>query len=353
MAESPKIPVTMMLPRLPDRDADLLPWAIDFSRAIRRHLERVGSGVASGAATVFGPPTISYAAVPVEGGSVAAIRKDAILPFPEALGTLANRAKTLTATDDATYSALLTAAATFGTGSAFSATASGKGLSFMAPGGTVPVCIGPNGTFGRGAYSDTDLMLHGLVTISNATRVRGWNLIGLTASGTGGATGIEMTVTDTPSGVSTQGLFGMDVTAKANNANQQGVATIIRATHSTFGGASASRGALAIFGARAATSYSANTLPSLSFFEVQQQPSLGTISGVIAALRQSTAFAIGATRRGVYCANSLESISNHVILSAAGKMFIAKDAVDGNFYGLSFQNGILMITNVGVSAPTT
>lgn len=370
-----------MLPReipavsIPAAVKDLQQWAADLSRALASQFNSISKPLREGKLTP-GPHAPSHAAqtgsdplatAAHSGGyAVAAavgtadtfLRSDAVLVFPEALGTLANRAKSLTLTDDAAgfYSAILTASAAFSTGTSFfdTAGANTKGLSLMAPGGTIPFCISPTGTMGRGNADAITMMRHDAVTVSSASRVRGWNLVGLTASGTGGITGIELTVLDAPSGVSTQVIFAVDVTARAAAANAQGAIQIVRATQGSYTGASASRGAVSIFAARSLTSYISQTVPSLAFYDITQVPLAGgTISGSVVGFKQATAFGLGATRRGVQVVNSVEVTTNDVILSGAGKRFIAKDAIDGNFYALSFQNGILMITNLGATPPTT
>lgn len=342
---------------------ELRAWAPAHTRAVADLFRRYQRAVTNVSAVVAaGVPTGGYATAAAEGVEGKFIRSDAVFPFPEALGTLADRTRTLTVTNDAAYSALLTASTAFTTGTA-SLTESGanaKAISFMAPGGTTPFVITPVGTMGRGVADANTLMRHDSFTVASASRVRGWLMTNLVAGtvaaapSTGGIIGIEASVTDQPTSASTQVIRGIDFTIKANNANANGAMAVVRATLASYAGTSATRGTAAIFQALAPTTLLNQTLPSLYFYEIAQVPlSSGTISGAIVGLKQTTAFGVGATRRSVQVVNSMEVTANDVILSGAGKRFIAKDGVDGNFYGLSFQNGILMVSNLGATAPTT
>lgn len=351
MPESSNYPSIIALPsvpraqqiNIPSAVKDLQLWAADLSRALANQFNAISKPLREGKLTP-GPHASShfpqtgldplatavhdggYGTTAAAGIADSLLRSDARFVYPEALATALDRTKTLLVTDDSTYSALLTAAGAFGGGSAFPGGA-GKGLSLLAPGGTFPFVVGPNGTMGRGTYNDQDLMFHSGVSISHASRVHGWNLASLTATGTGGVTGIEGSALDTPSSNSTQAIRGIDFTARAAGVNANGPINAVKGTIGSYSGTSASRGAAAVFQAVGPLSLINQTLPSFYYYEAGPAggvPIGGTLT-LIVGFKQTTAFSSGTTKRGVQVINSLECTANDAIFSTAAKGPVMKD----------------------------
>jgi hypothetical protein len=238
-----------------------------------------------------------------------------------------------------------------------SATWSGTGLGLFAPSGVVGLVIGPNGTMGRGKFTDTDLMIHDSVTLTSATRLRGWNLVGLFAAGSGGITGIEISVGDQPTSNSTNEIIGFNLVAvRAASANANGSVVGIRAQQGSYTGASATRGAVRLFDARSLTSYINQTVPSLAFYDITQVPLAGgTISGAVVGFRQGTAFGLGTPRRGVQVINSIECTANHLMTTTFGKAYVAKDNQGTpHFWGFNvLTDGTPQIVDLGTTVSNT
>jgi len=260
-------------------------------------------------------PSGGYAAAAAVGAGADLMRASAVLPYPDKL--MSPTGELLAFTDDATYGALLTPSGSF----------LQTELSLMAPGGTTPLVVGPNGTMGRGQYTDTSLMFHGLVSISNAIRVVGWDLQGLAATGTGGVQGIRSTVTDTPSGVSTNEIIGIGFQVKAGSANAQGNYAGLRSELVAPVGNSASRGTIRLFPAKAPATAVNQTYVAAYFFTVEAgfSAALGTITGDCVGYKQEVAFALGARKRGVQVINGIETTLNDFICNLAGKGLVNKD----------------------------
>lgn len=284
------------------------------------------TGSASGTSTMVPHDkwTGGYSTVAADGVVDKYLRTDTTLVYPEALGTLADRTKTLTLTESAAYSALLTSSSGFAVGSKFMGGA-GKGLSLMAPGGTTPFVVGPLGTMGRDTYLDTTLMFHGIYSQSSAIKLFGWDLQGLNATGLGGIQGARISVTDSPPSASSVEILGLGVTAKPGNTFQTGD---VVGTRSEITIGPGSHGATSPFRAKFPSNVGGgNTLASASWFQCESglNIALGTVTGANIGFHQPTAFALGTPRRGVRTANSIECTANDVLCSTAAKGFVTKD----------------------------
>lgn len=278
--------------------------------------------------------------------------------YLESLATAADRTKLLTLTDAAL------GAGNTGPQLMPSAVWGGTGLGLFAPSGLVGLVIGPNGTMGRGAYSDVNLMRHDAVTITSSTRLVGWNLVGLNANGTGGISGISCTVNDAPSANSTNEILGSEWLPRANNINANGPITGVRVQQGGYSGNSATRGAVKLFQAKAASSYLNQTVPSLAYYTIDQVPAaVGTISGSQVGFKQELVFNIGATRRGGQFINSVEIIGNPSGGAAVGRFqvnvfdrgYIYKDNQGtAHFWEMKgLADGTPIIIDLGTTQPTT
>jgi hypothetical protein len=278
--------------------------------------------------------------------------------FQESLATLADRTKLLTLSDGnggvGFPGPQLVPGGSWG----------GTGIGIFAPSGTVAFVVGPNGTMGRGLYSDTDLMRHDSVTINSATRVRGWNLQGLFASGTGGITGVSCTVGDSASAASTNEIVCSEWIPRASSANANGIIIGVRAQQGSYTGASATRGLVRLFEAKSLTSYVNQTIPSLAFYSISTAPIAGgTISGSCVGFKQEVIFGLGTTRRGGQFINSVEIIANPSGGAAVGRFqvgvfdrgYIYKDNQGApHFWEMKgLADGTPQILDLGTTQPTT
>lgn len=373
MATPPIVPLTLPLPALPRKpldpkepvDKDVRRWAEDFSRAMSRHWVQIAKDVAHPIPGVHAPthkpqtgsdplltgtPAGGYATAAAVGSGDALLRSDAVFTYPSALMKVGGT-KLLTFTEDASYGALLTAGATI----------SPATIALMAPGGTAPLVVDALGHMGLGGTSATDLMRHTGQTITdNSTTIFGWNLVNFKQQGTGGGgvgiAAINISGLNFTPGSATSNIFlGIDLSMTVGSANVQGAVNAMRFGITTYTGATASRGNIIYLQSRAPAVIGAgNTIPIYSILDMVA-PTVVTSAGGItlgALIRQATAMPTNiTTRRAVQVANSIETTANEFITSGAGKGVVLKDGVDGTFYRLSVQNGILMVSSVGATAP--
>lgn len=262
--------------------------------------------------------TYTYGTARVAGTATTFARSDDVLVYPEALGTAANRAKTITLTDDTgDYdAAVLECASGF----------SNNELCLRAPNATADasgcVFINSSGSMGVGGHpsSQAKLLFTATLTGAASTAQQGLNgtlinsqtttpfetmggQIAVTGQNVAGADAIGYRVVVTPRNTGVGYGYKAKIT-KSGNSTQ--------ATAVNF----ESEGYVGVLG---------GTITLAAHFRASNLGILGTVTKQV-AFSQPTAWSSGGTKRGVDVQNSVYIGANDVICDTAAKGLVAKDA---------------------------
>jgi hypothetical protein len=365
------------------------------------------TGVVSGSSTVVGTPALTLGTSNVVGSTATALstnstialfgtqaasdlvtsatvgtsafaaRGDHAHPFPESLGTLADRSKSITLTNHASLGALLTASSTW----------SASLLTLFAPAASGGVIIDPNGFVGAAGNIPAGAVPGGAVMTFSTT---------LGSSVSGAFTGIlgNIAVTGSNADSNTQLNGGQCIAAYGatiGNSKEQ-IGFIAKAQITNSAGSGDCTGLLAqinVSGITTRTNVTCvkalplsainGTITTLRGFLYSHVNAGGTILSTVGydctAITRGTSAAIGFRSAGhtvgsTFCCgfeaalhtsgtlrrsfagdNSLECRQNHMVVGTSGFGFVVKDTVDGNYYVIKTASGTIGSSSIGTTVP--
>lgn len=334
---------------------------------------------------VFGTSTPVALGTAATGSQGKAARIDHVHPLTEALGTAADRTKTLTLADSAD-GAILTSSATW----------TANYLNLKAPGATDALNIGKYGniTLAGQVPSDTKMLQFAKLDFNEATTR---------------PLGINFTVTNTNIGDGTALVQGLNAAVSGSCTNAAALTTrnIIGSKISVAGGGSANnyfQGSIYIYDAAASAqakipgtaapitemvgyrAFSTAGLINCAVTDLHHFKSHGNVTVALGSLTNHTGYhcdaitagtnrygmniasfttgaatvaygvnvglhSVGTTRRSFRGGNSFECTNNNFIAGYTGMGLVVKDANDGNYYLIGTSAGVIGVSSLGATLP--
>jgi hypothetical protein len=319
---------------------EMVRWTQSNTRAVADLFRRHQTVIQMVPTYLTAAPSGGYATAAALGVAPTLLKSDAVLEYPEALGVVGARAKSLTLTEGAGGQAYLTGASTFGLGV----------LRFYAPdpAGVTSrgyVGVGARGTISLGTTDPATNYLMQFNTTWNDATPNGVFLGNFTQSGTGG--------------LPTTGAFYNLVKNTGTNvtANIAFRSTINPSANAT-GGAIAVEGQVwAIGGIRSYTANFASVPASIVTGTVTDNYHFWGRNNTLynATLTNNHLFygdelTKGTNRWGVNTFNKIQCRGSDFIALLAGCGIIVADAADGLYYRLATNAGVLTVTAVALPA---